>query len=110
MSVTYESLAAKPWRTLKRANALKLDNKVERAIYLGTSPDYSDDTVKLLSLKTMQIIYRRNVCYNERSFPARKTKYSPTTTQDTGEDLIGLQFRMKTNGGPSLLMVPTMVT
>jgi hypothetical protein len=70
----------------------KLDNKVERAIYLGMSPDHSDDTVKLLSIKTMRIIYRRNVYYNERSFPARKQKFSPSLQQDTGEDLIGLQF------------------
>ena len=58
---------------VEKGKRTKLDNKVERAIYLGTSPDHSDDTVKLLSLKTMQIIYRRNVYYNERSFPARKT-------------------------------------
>jgi hypothetical protein len=71
----------------------KLDNKVERTIYLGMSPEHSHDTAKLLSLKTMQIIYRRNVYYNEKSFPARKQKFSPTITSlDTGEDLLGLQF------------------
>jgi hypothetical protein len=77
---------------VEKGKRTKLDNKVERAIYLGMSPDHSDDTVKLLSIKTMRIIYRRNVYYNERSFPARKQKFSPTLTQDTGEDLIGLQF------------------
>jgi hypothetical protein len=71
----------------------KLDNKVERTIYLGASQDHSDDTAKLLSLKTMKIIYRRNVYYNERSFPARKLKFNPSLNlKDTGEDLLGLQF------------------
>jgi hypothetical protein len=42
----------------------KLDFKVERTIYLGSSNEHSDDTAKLLSLKTMTVIYRRNVHYN----------------------------------------------
>ncbi len=40
----------------------------------------------------MQIIFRRNVYYNERSFPARKQKLAPLTAHDKGEDLLGLQF------------------
>ncbi len=57
------------------------------------SPEHSDDTAKLLSLKSMKIICRRNVYYNERSYPARKQKFNPSLiTTDTGEDLLGLQF------------------
>jgi hypothetical protein len=71
----------------------KLESKVQRTIYLGMSSAHSDDTVKLLSLKTMKVIYRRNVHFNERSYPARKQKLQPNLHQvDTGEDLIGLQF------------------
>ncbi len=72
----------------------KLDFKVERTIYLGSSNEHSDDTAKLLSLKTMTVIYRRNVHFNERSYPARKQSPFPNpTTVDTREDLIGLQFQ-----------------
>jgi hypothetical protein len=71
----------------------KLDYKVERCIYLGMSTTHTDDTAKLLLIRTMQIIYRRNVHYNERSYPARKLKHQPSNNKtDTGEDLIGLQF------------------
>ncbi len=71
----------------------KLDYKVERCIYLGMSTSHTDDTAKLLLLRTMEVIYRRNVHYNERSYPARKLQPTPSPTkQDTGEDLIGLQF------------------
>ena len=63
----------------------KLDYKVERCIYLGMSTAHTDDTAKLLLLRTMEIIYRRNVHYNERSYPARNLRPTPTTTQqDTG--------------------------
>ena len=95
---------------VEKGKRTKLDNKVERAIYLGMSPDHSDDTVKLLSIKTMKIIYRRNVYYNERSFPARKQKLSTSLTQDTGEVSSAYSLRMKTSGGLSLPMVPTRVT
>jgi hypothetical protein len=71
----------------------KLDSKVQRTIYLGMSTAHSHDTVKLLSLKTFKVIYRRNVHFNERSFPARKQKMPTSLTHiDTGEDLIGLLF------------------
>jgi hypothetical protein len=40
-----------------------------------------------------EIIFRRNVYFNERSFPARKIKLPTTLTSvDTGADLIGLDF------------------
>ena len=39
----------------------KLDYKVERCIYLGMSTTHTDDTAKLLLIRTMEIIYRRNV-------------------------------------------------
>ena len=78
---------------VEKEKRTKLDNKAEKTIYLGMSSAHSDDTAKLLSLKTKQIIYRRNVYYNERSFPARKQKLKdPKQTIDTGEDLLGLQF------------------
>ena len=78
---------------MERDKRHKLESKVERTIYLGMSPAHSDDTVELLSLKTMKVIYRRNVHFNERSYPARKQKLNPfPSTVDTGEDLIGLQF------------------
>jgi hypothetical protein len=71
----------------------KLDSKVQRTIYLGMSTAHSHDTVKLLSLKTLKVIYRRNVHFNERSFPARKQKMPTSLTHiGTGEDLIGLPF------------------
>ncbi len=47
----------------------KFQPKVERTIYLGTSPDHSADTYKLLRPTTNEIIFRRNVYFNERSFP-----------------------------------------
>jgi hypothetical protein len=72
----------------------KLDYKTEKCIYLGMSPRHSADTHRLLSLTTNQVIYRRNVSFNERSFPARATAIMrPTKPQkDTGEDLIGQTF------------------
>ncbi len=64
---------------MEKEKRTKLDNKVERTIYLGMSPDHSDDTAKLLSLtvslKTMQIIYRRNKCVLHREI------FSSTQTQ-----------------------------
>jgi hypothetical protein len=71
----------------------KLQPKVERAIYLGLSPDHSNDTYKLLRIGTNSIIYRWNVYFNERSFPARKFKLPPTlTSPDDSHELIGLEF------------------
>ena len=41
----------------------------------------------------MKVIYRRNVHFNERSYPARKQPLtSSLNPTDTGEDLISLQF------------------
>jgi hypothetical protein len=69
----------------------KLNSKVQRNIYLGMSTAHSDNTVKLLSLKNLKVIYRRNVYFNERFFPARKQKLLPSQV-DTGDDLQGLMF------------------
>jgi hypothetical protein len=44
----------------------KLQPKVERTIYLGLSPDHSNDTYRLMRIGTNSIIYRRNVYFNER--------------------------------------------
>jgi hypothetical protein len=45
-------------------------------------------------MKTRKIIYRKNVYFNERQFPARTTKHVKNSPDqpDTGEDLIGLDF------------------
>jgi hypothetical protein len=78
---------------IEKPKRSKVQPKVERAIYLGISPDHSHDTYKLLRISNNEIIFRRNVYFNERSFPARKMKL-PTllTSVDTGDDLVGLDF------------------
>ena len=73
----------------------KFTPKVDQCIYIGISPNHSDDTYKLLNIKNKRIIYRRQVFFNERSFPARTTKtmFKPIKeTEDTAEDIIGLHF------------------
>jgi hypothetical protein len=76
---------------VEKEKRTKLDYKTEKCIYLGMSPRHSADTHKLLTLNTNQVIYRRNVSFNERSFPARTTPITrPVPSKnDTGEDLIG---------------------
>jgi transposase InsO family protein len=69
----------------------KFQPKVERTIYLGTSPDHSEDTYKLYRSTTKDIIFRRNAYFNERSFPGRKLQTIPNL-QDNGTDLIGVDF------------------
>ncbi len=91
-----ESSDAKPspmWK--KKEKRTKLDYKTEKCIYLGMSPRHSADTHKLLSLNTNQVIYHRNVSFNERSFPARTAPITRTvpSKNDTGEDLIGQTFK-----------------
>jgi transposase InsO family protein len=71
----------------------KFQPKVERTLFLGMSPDHSHDTYKLLKLQNNKIIFRRNVFFNERTFPARKMKLPNSLTSiDTGEDLIDHEF------------------
>ena len=78
---------------VEKTKRSKLQPKVERAIYLGISPDHSHDTYKVLKISNREIIYRRNVYFNERSFPARKMTLPTTHTQtDNGSDLIGFDF------------------
>ena len=69
----------------------KFQPKVERTIYLGTSPDHSEDTYKLYRLTTKDIIFRRNAYFNERSFPGRKLQ-PLQNLKDNGSDLIGVDF------------------
>jgi hypothetical protein len=80
---------------VEKEQRTKVDYKTEKCIYLGMSPKHSADTHKLLSLKNNQVIYRRNVSFNESSFPARtKLPTRPSQTQkDIGEDLIGETFK-----------------
>jgi hypothetical protein len=78
---------------MEKHKRTKLQPKVERTIYLGMSPNHSNDTYKLMKISNQEIIYRRNVYFNERSFPARKFQLPPTLTAvDTGADLIGADF------------------
>jgi len=78
---------------VEKQKRTKLQPKVERTIYLGMSPTHSNDTYKLLKIQNQEIIYRRNVYFNERSFPARKFQLPPTLTSvDDGKDLIGAEF------------------
>ncbi len=79
---------------IEKEKRTKLDYKTDKCIYLGMSSRHSADTHKLLSLTTNRVIYRRNVSFNERSFPACATPITrPTKTpKDTGEDLIGQTF------------------
>jgi hypothetical protein len=78
----------------------KFDPKVERCIYLGTSPLHSKDTHKLWNLRAGKELYRRNVYFNERSFPARLdqkitrplTPAGEVENTDKGGDLIGEEF------------------
>jgi hypothetical protein len=67
----------------------KLDFKAEKCVYMGISPNHSDDTHKLLRLSTNTIIYRRNVSFNERSFPARTNNPQPTIQKSTDKNFIG---------------------
>ncbi len=78
---------------VEKQKRTKLQPKVERTIYLGMSPNHSNDTYKLLKIQKQEIIYRRNVYFNERSFPARKFQLPPTLTSvDDGKNLIGAEF------------------
>ncbi len=46
-----------------------------------------------MKISNQEIIYRRNIYFNERSFPVRKFQLPPTLTAvDTGTDLIGADF------------------
>jgi hypothetical protein len=50
------------------------------------------DPHKLLRLSTNNVIYRRNVSFNERSFPARLNGPIQTLTPKPGTHLIGQTF------------------
>ena len=86
---------------IEKSKRWKFDPKVERCIYIGISPTHSRDTYKLWNLRTGQVILRRNVFFNEHSFPARpdtRIKRPPLppgeeTNMDKGEDLIGEEFK-----------------
>ncbi len=70
----------------------KLDFKTEACIYRGISSRHSPDTHTLLRLSSNEIIYRRNVSFNERFFPARANSTVRPITKDKGEQLIGTTF------------------
>ena len=79
---------------IEKVKRTKFNPKVQRTIYLGISDSHADDTYKLLDIKTNKVIYRKNVYFNERSFPARKQKHKlPTSDEpDLGGDLLGETF------------------
>ena len=86
---------------LEKDKRNKFSCKAERTIYLGISPQHSDDTHKLFSLTTQKVIFRRTVVFNERCFPARTTPshgspiLSPNASGNpaaSGTDLLGLTF------------------
>jgi hypothetical protein len=66
--------------------------KTEPCIYLGISPRHTHDTHTLLRLSTKSVIYRRNVSFNERSFPARLNTITRTIAPKLGSHLIGQTF------------------
>ena len=70
----------------------KLDFKTEPCIYLGISPRHTHDTHTLLRISTNNVIYRRNVSFNERSFPARLNNLTRSPTLKPGSHLIGQTF------------------
>ena len=49
----------------------KFNPKTQKCTYLGVSPLHSRDTYTLYNLRTKKTMYRRNVTFNEKSFPAR---------------------------------------
>ena len=77
---------------LEKEKRHKLDFKTEECVYLGISPRHSHDTHTLLKISTKKVIYRRNVSFNERSFPARINNPSRTIAQRKGSHLIGQTF------------------
>ncbi len=89
---------------LEKDKRAKFQPKVDQCVYLGMSTSHSGDTYKLLNLKTKKIIYRRQVFFNERSFPARKqqaTLEPAKVLENTAEDIIGLPFE---NDGEKFLI------
>ena len=82
---------------VEKSQRLKFDPKTEQCIYLGTSSLHNHDTFKLYNLRTGKVMYRRNVAFNERSFPARtndaiKRSIGQPDVAETGEDLINKSF------------------
>jgi hypothetical protein len=70
----------------------KLDFKTEPCIYLSISPRHTHDTHTLLRLSTNNVIYRRNVSFNERFFPARLNNLNRPLVPKPGSHLIGKTF------------------
>ena len=79
---------------VEKTKRSKFEPKTERCIYLGPSRTHSNNTCKLWQISTGTIIFRRNVTFNERVFPGQRIKIKPGNNgkNDTGEDLIGLDF------------------
>ena len=82
----------------------KFNPKTQKCIYLGVSPLHSRDTFKLYNLSTKRAIFRRNVTFNEKLFPARHSATpiiggaydndpsEPATQEDPAQDLEGTSF------------------
>jgi hypothetical protein len=78
---------------VEKGKRSKFQPKVERTLYLGMSPNHSHDTTQLFKISNNKLIFRKNVFFNERTFPARKMKILPSlTSTDTSEDLLEHEF------------------
>jgi hypothetical protein len=93
MSPSQKTFGCEAFSYVEKQKRTKLQPKVEKTIYLGMSPNHSNDTYKLLKISNNEIIYRRNVYFIERSFPARKSQLTPSLpTVDNGADLLGSEI------------------
>ena len=52
----------------------KFHDQTERRLYLGISQLHAEHTFKLLNLRSLQAIYRRNVKFDENSLSCRMDK------------------------------------
>ncbi len=84
--------------TKKKTSARNFNQKLIKGYNVGTSP-LSDDTYRILMTNGKmagKVIVRRQVYFNERSFPARKMTPKNSMLQplkpDDGSDLIELTF------------------
>ena len=86
------------WKRIRDGNLTPKSNDA----YISASPPstHSKDTYKLWNLRTGKEMFRRNVYFNERSFPARLDAKinrplmpaGQADNTDKGEDLIGEEF------------------
>ena len=77
---------------VERDHRYKYDDRAERCIYIGISLLHDVHTFKLLNLRSLQTVYRRNVKFDENSLPCRMDRKIPREIcflkdeSDSGED------------------------